>query len=144
MPHFLVFLVVFLHVARASLPAQDPWPYPPVYPSPGPPPPDLPAPANCNASRGRAPLYFALMLSFEGEFTSADALPGVQIALDYVNNQPSILPGYTLHYTLTNSRVNRPIASHLYNKCIIILYSLRVVDLFVYMYTIIICTVFVF
>ena len=58
-----------------------------------------------NGSDGRTPLYFALMLSFGGDYTSIGALPGVQIALDYVNRQPSILPGYSLHYTLTDSQV---------------------------------------
>ena len=58
-----------------------------------------------NGSDGRTPLYFALMLSFGGDYTSIGALPGVQIALDYINRQPSILPGYSLHYTLTDSQV---------------------------------------
>ena len=51
------------------------------------------------------PLHFALVLSFGGEYLSIGALPGVQIALDYINNEPSILPGYSLHYTLTYSEV---------------------------------------
>ena len=58
-----------------------------------------------NHSDGRKPLYFALMLSRGGDYTSIGALPGVQIALDYINSQPSILPEYTLHYTLTDSQV---------------------------------------
>ena len=59
-----------------------------------------------NVTDARTPLYFALMLSFGGDYTSIGALPGVQIALDYINNEPSILPNYTLHYTLTDSQVN--------------------------------------
>lgn len=58
-----------------------------------------------NASDDRIKLHFALMLSFGGDYTSIGALPGVQIALDYINSQPSILPGYTLHYTLSDSQV---------------------------------------
>jgi gamma-aminobutyric acid type B receptor len=50
------------------------------------------------------------MLSFGGDYTSIGALPGVQIALDYINNEPSILPGYSLHYTLTDSQCSRSIA----------------------------------
>lgn len=58
-----------------------------------------------NETDDRTPLYFALMLSFGGDYRSIGALPGVQIALDYINNEHSILPGYTLHYTLTDSKV---------------------------------------
>ena len=59
-----------------------------------------------NETDGRTPLYFALVLSFGGGYKSIGALPGVQIALDYINSEPSILPGYSLHYTLTDSQVN--------------------------------------
>ena len=62
----------------------------------------------------RTPLYFALALSFGGEYKSIEALLGVQIALDYINSEPSILPGYTLHYTLTDSQVE--IASFIANR----------------------------
>ena len=62
----------------------------------------------------RTPLYFALTLSFGGSYKSIGALPGVQIALDYINSEPSILPGYTLHYTLTDSQVE--IASFIANR----------------------------
>ena len=85
----LVFLAALL-VARAS--HFSPWPYLQVYPP-------------VNESDARTPLYFALMLSFGGDYTSIGALPGVQIALDYINSQPDILPGYSLHYTLTDSQV---------------------------------------
>ena len=82
-----------LQAVRAS--SLTPWPYLQVYPP-------------VNESDGRTPLYFALMLSFGGQFASIGALPGVQIALDYVNSQPDILPGYSLHYTLTDSQVIHP------------------------------------
>ena len=58
-----------------------------------------------NEADGRTPLYFALVLSFGGGFKSNGAIPGVQIALDYINNEPTVLPGYSLHYTLTDSQV---------------------------------------
>ena len=77
-----------------SLSAPTQWPYHQIYPP-------------VNESDDRTSLYFALVLSFGSEVTykSIGALPGVQIALDYINSQPSILPGYTLHYTLTDSQV---------------------------------------
>ena len=58
-----------------------------------------------DAGDGRVPLHFALVLSFGGEYVSIGALPGVQIALNYINSEPSILPGYTLHYSLAYSEV---------------------------------------
>ena len=92
-------LVSFLAIFQAAqaydavlASSSSPWPYPQLYPP-------------VNASDGRTPLYFALMLSFGGDYVTIGALPGVQIALDYINSQPSILPGYSLHYTLTDSQV---------------------------------------
>ena len=54
---------------------------------------------------GTCPLYIALMVSFGGEFDSSGVIPGVQMALDQINSNPAMLPGYTLHYTLTATRV---------------------------------------
>ena len=52
------------------------------------------------------PLYFGLIMSFPGgEFDSSGAIAGVRVALDRINNDPTLLPNYTLHYTLTNSSV---------------------------------------
>lgn len=68
-----------------------PWPYIQVYPP-------------VNTSDDRTPLYFGLMLSIIG-FPSIRAAPGIQIALDSINSDPSILPGYSLHYTLSDSQV---------------------------------------
>ena len=86
-----------LAVVLAALPtlcasSLTPWPYLQVYPP-------------VNESDDSTPLYFALVLSSGGEYTSIGALPGVQVALDYVNSQPDILPGYSLHYTLADSQV---------------------------------------
>ena len=86
----VVVVLTAFQTARSS--SLTPWPYIQVYPP-------------VNESDSRTPLYFALMLSFGGQLTSARALPGVQIALDYINSQPDILPGYSLHYTLTDSQV---------------------------------------
>ena len=52
-------------------------------------------------------LYFGLMMSFGGDLVSSGAIPGVQVALDDINSNDSMLPGYTLHYTLTDSQVRR-------------------------------------
>ena len=86
----IVAVVTVLHSTYASPSAS--WPYLQIYPA-------------VNESDARTPLHFALELSFQGEFVSIGALPGVQIALDYINSNPDILPGYTLHYTLTDSKV---------------------------------------
>ena len=51
------------------------------------------------------PLYFGLMLSLSGDDQSSGALAGVQAALDEINNRDDLLPGYSLHYTLTDSKV---------------------------------------
>ena len=57
-------------------------------------------------SDGKTPLYFALILSFGGQFLSSGAIPGVQVALDQINSNASILPGYELRYTLIESLVS--------------------------------------
>jgi hypothetical protein len=51
------------------------------------------------------PLYFGLMLSLSGDDQSSGALAGVQAALDEINSKDDLLPGYSLHYTLTDSKV---------------------------------------
>ena len=51
------------------------------------------------------PLYFGLMLSLSGDDQSSGALDGVRTALDEINSRDDLLPGYSLHYTLTDSKV---------------------------------------
>ncbi len=58
-----------------------------------------------NSTTGTCPLFFGLLFSFGGNFTSSGAIPGVQIALREINEDPDILPGYTLHYTLKDTNV---------------------------------------
>jgi len=71
------------------------WPYLQVYP---------PVTADEPAG-GPKSVYFALMMSFGGNFKSSGTIPGVQAALDRINSDPTMLPGYKLHYTLTDSQV---------------------------------------
>ena len=64
---------------------------------------------NCTpdlASNRTCPLYLALMMSFGGDFVSSGAFPGVQMAINQINSDPSILPGYSLHYTLMDTQVS--------------------------------------
>ena len=51
-------------------------------------------------------LYFGLMLSLSGDHQSSGALAGIQAALDEINSRDDLLPGYSLHYTLIDTKVN--------------------------------------
>ena len=53
------------------------------------------------------PLVFGLIMSFGGNFDSSGAIAGVRVALDRINNVSSLLPGYTLHYALSDSQVTK-------------------------------------
>lgn len=88
----LITTAILMALYHSALASDFKWPYLQIYPP-------------INETDGRKPLYFALVLSFGGDFRTIGVLPGVQIALDYINSNPSILPGYTLHYTLMNSQV---------------------------------------
>ena len=57
------------------------------------------------AKNKTCPLYIALTVSFGNEYLSSGVIPSVQYALDQINNDPDLLPGYSLHYTLTDSQV---------------------------------------
>jgi len=63
-------------------------------------------PVSADEADGRIkPLFFALMMSFGRILKSSGTIPGVQAALDGINSDPTLLPGYKLHYTLTDSQV---------------------------------------
>lgn len=53
----------------------------------------------------RTPIVFGLIVSFGGSFNSSGAVPGVRVALDQINNRTDLLPGYSLHYALSDSQV---------------------------------------
>lgn len=61
--------------------------------------------ANETNNGSTIPIYFALIMSFGGAFNSSGTLPGVQVALDLINTHPTLLSGYSLHYTATDSQV---------------------------------------
>ena len=65
--------------------------------------PPLPHASNESAKK---PLVFGLIMSFGGNIDSSGAVPGVRVALDRINNDATLLPGYTLHYALSDSRVS--------------------------------------
>ena len=58
-----------------------------------------------NESGGLRPLVFGLIMSFGGNIDSSGAVPGVRVALDRINSDSSLLPGYYLHYALSDSQV---------------------------------------
>ncbi len=64
-------------------------------------------PVNLSDSRNelRSHLFFALVQSFGVQFNGSENIAGIKVAMDRINNSTDILPGYTLHYTLTDSQV---------------------------------------
>ena len=74
------------------------------------------------ASNESVSLYFGLMLSLSGDDESSGALAGIQAALDEINSRDDLLPGYTLHYTLTDSEVRLIIENY---HSFILLYTVQ-------------------
>ena len=67
-----------------------------------------PDPTDPEVLQGRTPLFFTMIQSLGGtlvQFDGSGSVAGVQVALDRINNDASLLPGYTLHYTLGDSEV---------------------------------------
>ena len=67
-----------------------------------------PDPTDPGVLQNRTPLYFALIQSLGGplsQFDGSGSIAGVKVALDRINNDTGLLPGYTLHYTFSDSKV---------------------------------------
>ena len=65
-----------------------------------------------NSSTGTCPLFFAFIQSFGGLYDGRGTIPGVQLALDQINADPELLPGYTLHFTLSDSNVSNTLSRY--------------------------------
>ena len=65
------------------------------------------------AADDKTSLYFSLIQSLSG----LDSVTGLQLALDQINGDPSFLPGYRLHYVLSDAPVSSQTACTSY--CII-------------------------
>ena len=86
---FLVGVLVLLCTALAG--CQDlPYTYPPL----------------AEARPNTTSIYFGLLQSFGGTYNSSGSIPGVEVALDRINSDANLLPGYTLHYVLRDSFVS--------------------------------------
>ena len=97
---FLAFHLLVFGASFGDSLSYDPADYLEVYPDPRDP----------AVLRGRTPLHFALVQSLGGPFSLFDGsgnIAGVQLALDRINNDTTLLPGYTLHYTFTDSKVSK-------------------------------------
>ena len=60
-----------------------------------------------NGNQYPNPIVFGLIISFGGNFDSSGAVAGVRVALDRINNDTNLLPGYSLHYALSDSQVTK-------------------------------------
>lgn len=67
---------------------------------------DLPYTYPAETRPGTTPIYFGLLQSFGGTYNSSGSIPGVEVALDRINNDTNLLPGYTLHYVLRDTFVS--------------------------------------
>ena len=59
-----------------------------------------------NSSDNSSHVYIGLIVSFGRLTNSSGNVPGVKVALDLINAYPYLLPGYTLHYVLSDSQVS--------------------------------------
>ena len=60
-----------------------------------------------DVQNGTTPLYFALMQSFSGGYVSAGGIPGLMVALDEINKNSTVLPGYRYTPCTTHSATMR-------------------------------------
>ena len=114
--HWSLILFILPAVPAVRSLNYDPDDYIEVYPDPRDP----------DVLKGRTPLHFALIQSLGMEFSQLDGsgvLAGVKVALDRINNDSSLLDGYTLHYTFTNSKVIELLHSELAEKLLYRMYN---------------------
>ena len=72
--------------------------------------------STCVVSENKTcPLYIALMMSSGGDVDSRGVIPAVQMAIDQINSEPNMLPGYSLHYILKTTKVSYTTATLHYN-----------------------------
>ena len=102
----LLLVMIILLFSQEKIAAEESsfGPYKQVYPKS-----DLQQdPRYCSVSENdTCPLYIALMMAFGGDADTSGVIPGIQVAIDEINNDPLILPGYTLHYTLMATTVSK-------------------------------------
>ena len=53
----------------------------------------------CQGNDSRIPLYFSYITTKTGDYVGAGAIPAVDLALEQINSNSSILPNYILKYT---------------------------------------------
>ena len=99
MPHRSLILLLCLLQRLVALDSDNrtpaSGPYLEIYPDPS------------EQLEGSTPLYFGLMMSLGGDYSGVGGVMAVRVALDEINRDASILPGYTLHYTLADSKVQK-------------------------------------
>ena len=98
-----VLLIALLLVSSASfchcdrqirLPSGEPYMYPSLD-------------SNNTCLNKTTPLYFGLIQSFStSQLDGSGTVAGVNVALDQINSNCSLLPGYSLHYTVADSQVS--------------------------------------
>ena len=58
-----------------------------------------------NANDSRTPLYFSLIQASSGQSITVNSMVGLEVALDFINADPTLLPGYSLHYVFIDALV---------------------------------------
>ena len=102
----LVNLVRFCHCDRQiRLPSGEPYMYPSLD-------------SNNTCPTKTTPLYFGLIQSFSAsQIDGSGTVAGINIALDRINSNCSLLPGYSLHYTVADSQVSGKFLHYSNNYC---------------------------
>ena len=59
------------------------------------------------------PIYFAFMTAFSGSFVSSGTIPAVNLAIERVNSNMTLLQGYRLNYTTVyDTQVSQSLVLH--------------------------------